>query len=83
MVLATFSLLNDWQSAVTTVSSFAPETAVSPFFNRNFLTSISFVAAFAFIYSVNRDKRFVSPIGESIFQIAEIRHTDNFAHRAV
>ncbi len=52
MILASVSLLNDWQNA------FADQSAVTPIFNQNFLTSILFAVAFGFITFVNRDKTY-------------------------
>jgi hypothetical protein len=52
MFLASTSLLNDWQNA------FFNQTVLTPIFNRNFITSILFAAAFGFITFVNRDKRY-------------------------
>ncbi len=52
VVLATISLLNDWQNA------FGNEAILTPIFNPNFLTSILFAAAFGFMTFVNRDERY-------------------------
>jgi uncharacterized membrane protein len=50
MILASLSLLNDWQNA------FNNGAILTPIFNQNFLTSILFAVAFGFITFVNRDK---------------------------
>lgn len=52
MLLASVSLLNDWQNA------FNNEALLTPIFNQNFLTSILFAVAFGFITFVNRDKTY-------------------------
>ena len=49
MILASLSLLNDWQNA------FNNSAITTPIFNQNFLTSILFAVAFGFITFVNRD----------------------------
>ena len=58
MVLASISLLNDWQNALVN------QSAVTPIFNRNFVTAILFAAAFAFITFVNRDERYKPSFSE-------------------
>ncbi len=50
MILASLSLLDDWLHA------FDHQLILTPIFNRNFLTSILFAVAFAFITFVNRDQ---------------------------
>jgi uncharacterized membrane protein len=50
MVLATLSLLNDWQMAYNS------QSIITPLLNANFLTSILFTAAFAVIWFFNRDE---------------------------
>ncbi len=52
MILASLSLLNDWQNA------FHSQGIVTPIFNQNFLTSILFAVAFGFITFANRDKNY-------------------------
>lgn len=56
MFLASVSLLNDWQNA------FFHKEILTPVFNADFLTSILFAAAFAFIVFVNRDERYKSSV---------------------
>ncbi len=64
MILACASLLLDWQQ--TYYFNTAQEIIENnrPFFNGTFITSIVFSVAFAFIFAVNRDRRFDSSIGE-------------------
>lgn len=52
MLLASFSLLNDWQRA------FDNQAVVTPIFNQHLLTSLLFAVAFGFITFINRDKAF-------------------------
>lgn len=54
MFLASTSLVNDWQNA------FSSQAVLTPLFNRNFLTSLLFAAAFGFITFVNRDDKYES-----------------------
>ena len=76
MILATVSLGLDW------IGSFLDRISnpfnIQPFSNGDFITALVFVAAFAFIYSVNRDgqktpaigDRFVRPVGYAIATVA-------------
>lgn len=50
MILASLSLLNDWQNALNSRAN------LTPILNRDFLTSILFAVAFGFIIFINRDK---------------------------
>ncbi|MCY7376829.1 MAG: DUF2339 domain-containing protein [Pyrinomonadaceae bacterium] len=59
MLLASVSLLNDWQNA------FNNQTILTPIFNQNFLTSVLLAVAFGFITFVNRDKTY-QPANENI-----------------
>jgi len=68
MILASVSLLNDWQSAINVNSFFALDSARIPFYNSDFLTSMFFVAAFAFIYFVNADERYKTAANDSVYQ---------------
>jgi uncharacterized membrane protein len=54
MLLASISLLNDWQNAFTS------ETVLTPIFNQNFMTALLFAAAFGFIAFINRDDKYKS-----------------------
>jgi uncharacterized membrane protein len=68
MALASISLLNDWQRAA--VKYYEVEFSRTPIFNSDFLTAILFVAAFAFIYFVNKTERYKPAINDSLLQIA-------------
>ncbi len=59
MFLASISLLNDWQIAVS------GEAVITPFFNQNFLTTILFAIAFGFITFINSEDRYQSSIKET------------------
>ncbi|MCY7348555.1 MAG: DUF2339 domain-containing protein, partial [Pyrinomonadaceae bacterium] len=58
MVLASLSLLNDWQNALYN------QAITTPIYNRNFLTTILFAAAFGFMTFVNRDEKYESSVKE-------------------
>lgn len=57
MILAFGSLLNDW-STYHSYEIDKPDSRILPLFNINFLTSLLSVAAFAFINSLNRNKKY-------------------------
>ena len=69
MLLATISLLNDWQ--IMYRRYFTSEIALMPFANPFFATAIFFVVAFAFIYFVNRDKKYATTAPEPLGDIAK------------
>lgn len=62
MFMASVSLLHDWQTA------FDNQAAVTPLFNRNFLTSILFAVAFGFITFTNRDNAY-QPVNSELKSI--------------
>ncbi len=66
MVLASVSLLLDWQS--TFYHNTAQEIIENyyPFFNGVFITGIMFAIALAFIFAVNRDKKYEPAVGVEI-----------------
>jgi len=66
MILASISLLNDWQNA------FNNEAVLTPILNRNFLTAILFAAAFGFITFINKDEKYKSAV-------KDIEYLINFA----
>ncbi len=70
MILAFVSLLNDWHVLYENYFASNIETAPSPVFNVGFLTALLFVAAFAFIYLVNRDERYTPPTSVEPFRKA-------------
>lgn len=58
MILAFFSILQDWS---TSYGSYIPgnsDTSITPLFNIHFLSSLLFVAAFWFIQRVNQNKSY-------------------------
>lgn len=61
IVIASISMANDW------VGALAGQTAYAPLFNRNFLTTILFAAAFGFITFINRDGRYRTSLKEAVF----------------
>lgn len=64
MLLATGSLIVDWFNAVNLRSAYEVKAFEYPVFNGNFLTALVYVAAFAFIYYINRDVRYEPAIPE-------------------
>jgi uncharacterized membrane protein len=61
MILAFFSIGQDW---ITLYSHYNPEnskTRLTPLFNINFLSSLLFIAAFGFVNLVNQNKQYSSP----------------------
>ena len=58
MALAAISLFQDWAIAFTERTIYASEFNRVPFANGDFVTAGVFVAAFAFIYWINRDQRY-------------------------
>jgi hypothetical protein len=71
MALAGISLVRDWTASYGLRTSYPSEFNLTPVANGDFVTAVVFVAAFAFIFIVNRDERheptidkdFVQPIG--------------------
>jgi hypothetical protein len=61
MVLAFFSIVQDWGTAYYTYDFENPESKITPIFNLYFLTSVLFVLSFGFIYYFNKNKKFASP----------------------
>lgn len=71
MALAFFAMLDDWALNYGGYVVAYPGSEVTPFFNVNLLSSLIFVAAFAFILLVNRDKQYPSALAsESSITIA-------------
>ncbi len=66
MMLATVSIFLDWYQTYyfTTAQEIIENNR--PFFNGTFVTGIIFSIAFAFIFAVNRDRRFLSAVGETL-----------------
>ena len=60
MLLAFFSIIQDWSHVYNTYNPEIPSTRITLLFNINFLTSILFIAAFVFINILNRNKNYSS-----------------------
>lgn len=69
MALASISLLNDWQENIGKYSS--NDLAQYPVFNVDFLTTILFVAAFGFIYFLNKDEKHEPLIHKDLYEITK------------
>jgi hypothetical protein len=65
MILATGSLAVDWINAAQDRTPYVVGAFEKPLFNGNFLTGLVYVAAFAFIYYINRDDRYEPAIPEN------------------
>ncbi len=63
--LAFFSLLQDWSGFYGSYIPEQPETNITPFLNTNFLTSLFFITAFAFINYLSRNTRYPSPLNSA------------------
>lgn len=59
MILAFFSIIQDWFIVYDGYNPEYPETRLTPLLNINFMTSVLFIAAFGFINTVNRNKKYV------------------------
>jgi uncharacterized membrane protein len=62
MVLAFFSIIQDWTSLNHRYNPLNPETRLIPFFNIQFLSSLLFTVAFGYINYLNRDSKYTSPL---------------------
>jgi len=62
MFLAFFSLMHDWSPVVHLLPFDDSEAGISPFFNIRFLTSLLFIASFAYINYLNNNARYSSPL---------------------
>lgn len=63
MLLAFFSITQDWGYVYDTYIPENPETRITPLLNVNFLTSILFIAAFGFINILNQNKNYSPALG--------------------
>jgi uncharacterized membrane protein len=61
MVLAFFSIVQDWGMNYSAYYFENPESKIRPIFNIHFLTSVLFVLSFGFIYYFNKNKKFTFP----------------------
>ena len=68
MLLASISLFDDWTQVYQLRG--LKETALFPLFNKDFLTSILFVAAFGFIAFLNKDRRYQTSLAENFYKMA-------------
>ena len=62
MILAFFSIVQDWKTFYDSYSPENPETRIIPLININFLSSILFISAFGLINFLNRSKKYISPL---------------------
>lgn len=60
MILAFFSILQDWIYVYDSYDPEIPASRITPLLNVNFLTSILFIAAFVFINMLNQKKKYTS-----------------------
>jgi uncharacterized membrane protein len=60
MILAFFSLLQDWTSAYNTYLVEDPESKIAFLLNVNFLSSVLFIGSFGFINKLNSNKNYPS-----------------------
>lgn len=58
MVLAFFSIIQDWGVSYYNYAPWLPESKIATLFNIHFLSSLLFIAAFAFIYNLNRNTKY-------------------------
>jgi uncharacterized membrane protein len=80
MLLAMGSLFLDWVAVYSDRTMYVSELNRQPLANGEFVTALVFVAAFAFIYIVNRDEEYeaaidyelISPFGYAIAVVASI-----------
>ena len=63
MMLATGSLFADWITAYVNRTSYPSEFNLQPFANGNFITALVYIAAFAAIFAIAREKRSESAVG--------------------
>jgi uncharacterized membrane protein len=62
MLLAFFSIFQDWNLVYRNYDPERPETRLTPIFNINFLTSILVIGFFGFINVIDRNKKYISPL---------------------
>jgi uncharacterized membrane protein len=65
MLLASLSLLHDWFEAAQIREFNQIAAGQFPLLNGNFVTSLLFAAAFAFIFYINRDERYETAVDET------------------
>ncbi len=62
MVLAVFSLYQDWGTSYLFDFSNSSDNKITPVFNIQFLSTILFIGAFSFIYILNNNNKYISAI---------------------
>src|SRR5690606_25593232 len=62
MMLAVLSIVHDWLNVYVQYNPAVPDSGTRPLLNIHFLSSLLFIAAFAFINKLNSDKRYTTPI---------------------
>jgi len=62
MILAFFSLIQDWVDVYYHLNHGHTEARLIPFFNITFLTSLLFIASFGFINMLNQNDKYPSPL---------------------
>jgi uncharacterized membrane protein len=60
MILAFFSIVQDWGNVYDFYNPENPSSRITPILNVNFLTSLLFIAAFVFINVLNQKKQYAS-----------------------
>lgn len=63
MLLAFFSIAQDWALAYSHYNPAEPQTRITPIFNVHFLSSVLFIGAFGFINYLARNKNYPAPLG--------------------
>lgn len=72
MVLAFFSLLQDWIVVYDIYDVNQPETKITPIFNINFLISFIFISAFGFMTWLFYHKKYESAVGKGLLKLAKL-----------
>jgi uncharacterized membrane protein len=72
MLLAFFSLLQDWTVVYGNYNPGMQGTRLTPILNVNFLGSVLFITAFTFIYKVHQNKKYISAALQGISFSKEI-----------
>ena len=62
MILALISIAHDWLTLYDVYDPEKPATRIRPLLNVNFLSSVLFITAFAFILLLNQNKKYTPPI---------------------
>jgi uncharacterized membrane protein len=70
--LAFFSIIHDWIVFYGSYSYEQSATGFTPIFNINFLSSLLFITAFAFINILNNSKKYSRPVSSIFFSIMKI-----------